>query len=189
MLFESGSRLDDKDKQIISEELSRMNTIITHLLDYTRPSEQARDICDIKRLIENVFLLLSHEFQKKKIVFINKSEKRELKIYADAVQIQQVLLNLLLNASEALTEKGEIVIEAHKAVNSSVEILIKDNGTGISEDVQKKLFVPFTTTKLKGLGLGLSIVKRIIDAHGGTIEIDSKPQQGTRVRICLPAGV
>jgi signal transduction histidine kinase len=189
MIFESGSRLDDKDKQIISEELSRMNTIITHLLDYTRPTEHIRESCDIKRLIDNVFLLLSHEFQKKKIVFTNKSDKSELKISADPVQIQQVLLNLLLNASEALTEKGEILIEAHKIAHSSIEILIKDNGTGITEDLQKKLFVPFTTTKPKGLGLGLSIVKRIIIAHGGTIDIESKPQKGTSVKICLPVGI
>jgi signal transduction histidine kinase len=186
MIFEAGSQLNEKDKMIISEELSRMNEIITQLLNYIKPREQVRENCDINRILDNVFLLLAHEFEKRKIDITNKSEKNELKICADPVQIQQVFLNLLLNASEALPDKGKIIISTRKLSNANLEITIKDNGMGIPEEVQKKLFVPFTTTKPKGLGLGLSIVKRIIMEHGGTIGIESKEKKGTSVRICLP---
>ncbi len=185
MIFESGDRLNDRDRAVISEELSRMNEIITRLLDFTRPKEAVRKPCRVQKSLQNALFLLSREFARKNIQIDAQFAETLPKILADPVQLQQVFLNLLLNASEAMPGGGKIEISVQPTAEN-LEISIRDNGIGLPEAVQKNLFVPFTTTKTTGLGLGLSIVKRIIDAHGGEIRMNSSADAGTHVTIRLP---
>ncbi len=185
MIFESGDRLNVRDREVISEELSRMNEIITRLLDFTRPKEAVREACRVQKSLQNALFLLAREFVRKNIQINTQFADSLPKILADPVQLQQVFLNLLLNASEAMPGGGKIDISVQPA-GEHLKISISDNGIGLPESVQKKLFVPFTTTKMTGLGLGLSIVKRIIDAHGGEIRMNSATDTGTRVTIRLP---
>ena len=185
MLFESGENLNDRDREVISEELHRMNKIITNLLDFTRSKENARERCRVRKILRNALILLERDFEKKQISVTADLAEGLPKILADPVQVQQVFLNLLLNASEAMINGGKIHIQT-QLVNNFVEIVICDNGPGLPQSVRRNLFTPFTTTKPKGLGLGLSIVKRIIDSHGGEIRLISEVGYGTEFTIRLP---
>ncbi|MEG1690732.1 MAG: ATP-binding protein, partial [Hafnia sp.] len=104
----------------------------------------------------------------------------------DASGLKQVFLNLLINAVQSIPAKGEISIETTRLTMEKIQITIKDTGGGMSDDVQKKIFMPFFTTKSQGTGLGLSIVQRIINDHSGDVIIESKIHQGTKVMIILP---
>jgi signal transduction histidine kinase len=188
MIFESGSALTNQDRRVISEELSRMNTIISHLLDYTRPKEVVHEPCDIQKSLENTLFLLAPQFEKKNIRVTTRFNTQDRLVLADSVQLQQVFLNLLLNACDAITSEGLIQIEC-RARMGNMEIAIDDNGKGIPEEIQQKLFVPFTTNKPKGLGLGLSIVHRILKAHNGSIDITSSNGTGTHVMVKIPTYV
>ncbi|RMI12814.1 MAG: GAF domain-containing protein, partial [Calditrichaeota bacterium] len=188
MLFDSGGALTEQDRQVIGEELNRMNTIVTHLLDYVRPREPAREPCSVNNSLENALLLMSHELEQKRIRVVRDLEEGLPKILADPVQLQQVFLNLLLNSAEALDDGGEIRLRTRSRSREQVEIVLEDTGPGLPEVVQQNLFAPFITTRPRGLGLGLSIVKRIIDAHRGSIRMENRREGGVAVTIRLPVG-
>ncbi|MGH7495528.1 MAG: ATP-binding protein [bacterium] len=187
MLFDSGIHFDERDRQVIRDEMSRMNRIITNLLDYSRCEDSHKEPCDLNLSLENALILLSHEFDKRKILISKALASGLPPVLADAVQLQQVILNLLINAIEASPEECRLSIRSSRRGDNHVAVTIEDSGCGMPQEIQKKLFVPFTTTKPKGLGLGLSIVKRIIDDHNGAIEIVSREEQGTSVKIVLAA--
>ncbi|TMQ60942.1 MAG: hypothetical protein E6K76_00325 [Candidatus Eisenbacteria bacterium] len=112
------------------------------------------------------------------------------KVLADTDQLQQVFLNLVQNAVQAIPNQGEVAIRARPVGNpplSRVEIEIADTGVGIEPDHLPHLFEPFYTTRPKGTGLGLFVAHGIVQRHGGSIEVVSAPGQGTRFRILLPA--
>ncbi len=186
MIFDTEGELNSRDREVIGEELQRMNTIIANLLDYTRPKDSVRELCKLNRILENTLLLVAHEFDKK-AVFVETNFAGNLpQIPADPVQLQQVFLNLLINSGEAMPNGGRIIIRTGPVEENMVEITIEDDGEGIPQEISRTLFTPFKTTKSKGLGLGLSIVKRIIDSHQGRLEIKSAPGAGTQVNIQLP---
>jgi len=108
---------------------------------------------------------------------------------ADRVQIQQVLLNLMRNAVEAMetSPKRELVVSATPAPNDMVTITVADTGAGIAPEVASQLFQPFVTTKRQGMGVGLSISRTIVEAHGGQIWVEPNPAGGTIFRFTLPA--
>ena len=114
-------------------------------------------------------------------------------IFADRIQVQQVLVNLLRNSMEALRTSGlqdrHITISSHKPNNQMVEIVVSDSGPGIPPHVLEQLFSRFTSTKGNGggMGIGLSISKRIIEAHGGTLSAENRPEGGASFRFTLPA--
>ena len=103
----------------------------------------------------------------------------------DKDQITQAVLNILLNSIEAVDKNGEIMIDV-KRVNDGIQLSISDNGKGISKENVDKIFEPFFTTKKSGTGIGLALVKKIIDMHNGKIAIESKEGEGTRFIISLP---
>jgi signal transduction histidine kinase len=112
------------------------------------------------------------------------------KVLADTDQLLQVLLNLVQNAVQAIPERGEVVIEVHpagKSPSSRVAIEVADSGAGITAEHLPHLFEPFYTTRPKGTGLGLFVAHGIVQRHGGSIEVESVPGQGTRFRVLLPA--
>jgi two-component system sensor kinase FixL len=113
-------------------------------------------------------------------------------VEVDAVQIQQVLVNLLRNAVDALGsdaphERRHLTVTTRKGPRKSVQFLVADNGPGISPDLSERLFDPFVTTKAKGMGMGLSVCRRLIEAHGGTIEVESCPGDGATFMFHLPS--
>jgi signal transduction histidine kinase len=103
----------------------------------------------------------------------------------DVEKMRRVFLNLIGNAIEAMPTGGKLVIRSEES-NGGVKVVFSDTGTGITEDRMTQLWRPFSTTKAKGMGLGLPISKRIVEAHGGSVSVESQPGKGTNVTVTLP---
>ena len=175
---------------IIVEESKRLNTIISDFLDFARPIQLILKHCDIEAIIDKTVHHLSQQFSDHDII-VNKEIAHPIpEINADAEKLHQALLNLLINAFQAMPNGGTITIAVHRKKSDSprhpITIYINDNGPGIDDAALKKIWNPFFTTKEKGTGLGLGIVKNIIESHQGEIDLFNGTQGGTTVEITLP---
>ena len=190
---------DEQDKERyemfsgVINEVDRINEILQDLLSFSRPREPRKEQTKLTEIFNRVFLLVSNMVRKKGIQVEYYCEEEEPKIQADPAQLEQVFLNLVMNAAESLDKGGEITISLINTQRSEdrnqsegYQINIEDNGPGIREEELEKIFDPFYTTKPHGTGLGLSIVYGIINKHGGDIGIESKVSEGTTVKIRLP---
>jgi len=183
----------DKDLlEMIVGQSERLDRIISDFLDFAYPSEPSFSLQDVRDVIKNTLFLLTQDSR-----FTDQVEIKEVyesvlpKVYIDPDLIHQVLWNLLINALEAMPEGGQIKVMARKAnvfLRDAVEVVISDTGKGIPSHELDKVFEPFFTTKSEGTGLGLAVVQRIIDDHGGTIDAESKEGKGTIFYIKLPVG-
>ena len=180
----SGEDMRKEDIAVIENEIERINQIIKQFLDFARPSQPKKETLDVNGLLEDTLLLISHEL-KEHDIHIERSFFSIPAVSADRDQIRQVFLNLILNAMQAMSDGGRLVISTCVHENE-VRIDFKDEGDGIPEPIRKKLFEPFFTTKEEGIGLGLSITKRIIDAHRGRIIVESVEGKGSLFVITLP---
>ena len=174
----------------IVKEVDRMERLLKDLLKFARPPQPQLENTNINRLLEytlkNVELSTSRTAPEK-VRFIQKFDERQPLIELDAAQLQQVFLNIYLNAVEAFSGPGQITTRTRLLEEEGkVQIDIEDNGPGIAETALENIFTPFFTTKSKGTGLGLSICRRLIDQHKGTIHALSKPDKGTHFIITLP---
>jgi len=181
-----------KALNIIYTETKRCEKIIKDLLQFARPSEAAFGPTEVRRVIEETIQLVDNHFYKQKIEAGVLIEENLPSIHADRQQLQQVLVNLYLNAIDAMPEGGALTVEARLGAAApgtpgEAIVSVADTGFGIGPEDLPKIFQPFFTAKKKtGLGLGLSICQRIIKNHGGRIEVESRPAQGTTFRIYLP---
>ena len=188
-------RFDDAEfreqfTSIAISEIDRIVCIVSDLLNFAKSSEPEFAQVDIRKLIDEVILLLSVRTDESGIVVVKKFPEHIPSVYGDTSQLKQLLLNLLLNSLEAAQKGGAITVSLttgnHGLGVESVIIKITDTGTGIESDNLLHIFEPFFTTKGKGTGLGLSICKRIVSRHGGNIFVDSVHKQGTTVTVELP---
>ncbi len=176
---------------IVVRETDRLNTIITEFLEYARPqTAQSEQILLLPILDETITLLKnSRDFREGITIRVNVGPQVAIK--GDAQRMRQVFWNLLINSCQAMPGGGEISVNALPRPSiddaESYEIVIQDTGNGIAGEYIDRIFNPFFTTKTGGTGLGLAIVDRIIEDHGGTIDVESAIGKGTRFRIKLPA--
>jgi PAS domain S-box-containing protein len=175
--------------KIIDEETRRCQKIIQELLQFARP--RSADFCptDVKQAIDKTMNMVTNRLYKQKIETNVLIDNNLPLISADPQQLEQVLVNLFLNAIDAMPNGGNITVEAmlKAVVPPTVAIAVTDTGNGIDETDLSKIFQPFFSAKKgKGIGLGLSICDRIIQNHGGTISVESKPGEGTSFQIHLP---
>ncbi len=172
---------------IIEKEAARLSDLTSSFLLYGRPERKLPQRIRLKAEISAALILLRQR-KKLKQADVEIDIPEELEIQADGDMLRQVMINILLNAFQALPPKGgKITISAWKE-GKDVCIEIRDNGSGITKESLKKIFNPFFTTKAEGTGLGLSIVHRIVTEFGGKINVDSAPEKGTSFLITLPAG-
>ncbi|VVB85344.1 Methanogenesis regulatory histidine kinase FilI [uncultured archaeon] len=186
MLLNKSKDENTKGKlRVIADEANRAALIVKGLLDFARQSEFKMESIDINKEIDNVLIILNPQL---KDIEVKTSFKPLPYIFADRGQIQQVLMNLLKNSIQSITENGEIIVKT-LAKHDHVEISISDNGCGITRKDLDKIFDPFFTTKEpgEGTGLGLSISYGIIKNHKGSIEVESEVGNGTTFTIKLPA--
>ncbi len=169
---------------VITEESIRLNRIVTEFLDFARPHALNLREFDLKEIINKNIEFLKPELEKKGISVENNLDGRSHIIEADQDLLHRVMMNLIINAIHAIPGEGRIFINIAEE-KGSYNIEIKDTGSGISEENMKKIFNPFFTTKQKGSGLGLPIVRKIIEGHGGQIDIESTEGNGTSVMIRL----
>lgn len=176
---------DNKIPDIIVEESGRLNDIITDFLNFARPKEPDRLPCQVEQVLEKNLTFLASELEQNGYRVETTVSPVVPSIKADSNMLYQAFLNIIINATHAMPGGGLIKIDIQGG-GDTILVRFKDHGSGIPEDVLAKIWDPFFTTKEKGTGLGLGIVKNIIEAHNGTIEIAGVPDKGTEVVITLP---
>lgn len=190
-------KMDAGERQPLEEHLStarkeiqRLDSILKQFLQAIRPSTLRREKVELAELCRDVLKLLEPELTERGIRVVLDLEPDIPLLDLDAVQMQQVFHNVLRNAAQAITTDADGCITVRMASNDyEVQVLISDNGIGISPEQMGTMFEPYRSTKEGGTGLGLLIVRRIIREHGGEMEIESREGSGTRVSLFLPLAV
>jgi signal transduction histidine kinase len=170
---------------IIREEADRLNTIITDFLNFARPRTPNLSLCRVDRIIDKNITFLAPQIQSGGYTIGRRFAETVPEIHADADMLYQAFLNILINAMQAMPDNGSILVVVDNQDNM-VNVSIEDSGPGIPAELAEKIWDPFFTTKDKGTGLGLGIVKNIVKSHNGNIVIENLPAGGTRVAINLP---
>jgi signal transduction histidine kinase len=190
----------------IIRQVDRLNDILKEFFAYARLPKPKRSSCSLFGIIQEVKALVEKSLQDRRVALFEDYQPGMADLYVDPDQIQQVILNLLLNAAEAIGQGGEISLAARLARNHDLVIFghqnprligrtdlammtFRDNGPGMRQDVVERIFEPFFTTKTGGTGLGLSIVHRIVEANDGAIFVNSGEGVGTVFTLFLPVGL
>ncbi len=177
---------------LIEEQVERVNRVATDLLGLARPLEPVFHPGNLKKVVHQALWDTQQALSDKQIRVNLKLPSEVPEIPLDEKQVEQALVNLILNAVDAMEPGGELTLEL-KTVGGAdgqqgqfVQLIVGDNGCGIPANLKEQIFQPFFTTKLKGTGLGLTIVKKIVEHHQGRIDIDSREKQGTRIVLHFP---
>jgi two-component system, NtrC family, sensor kinase len=187
-LSEAKKELMLKQLKLIESETRRCGEIVKGLLDFSRKDQEGFEPRQLHEILEETYDLMTHSIKIANISFLKDFSARNDLIYCSPNQIKQACVAILVNASEAVHENGEICIKTSNAGEDKIKIEISDNGIGISAEILPHIFEPFFSTKLEthGIGLGLAIVYGIIQSHKGKMQVKSEPGQGTVISIILP---
>ncbi|MFZ5928175.1 MAG: ATP-binding protein [Acidobacteriota bacterium] len=170
---------------IMKKECRRLKRLLSDLLDFARPRPPRIQPVGITRIVESVVSLAGPVAERCGITIRPAIPADLPDIECDAEQLQQVILNLALNAIQAMPEGGCVTLAAHKQ-DSQIVVLVKDEGCGIPSEDLDKIFDPFYTTKENGTGLGLSVAHQIVKQHGGAITVEANPDKGMTFAVVLP---
>ncbi len=179
---------DDPNKPILQEmmvQMERMNLAVNDLLSYARPAPPRFDRTDLNGIIDRTVSIMSSQARKKNVTVDLSLEKELPPLTADRKLLQQLLWNVILNALQA-TDEGGMVSVSTASENGSVRVTVRDTGKGIPPSERENIFRPFYTTKHQGTGLGLTISRRIVEQHHGTISLESGDPSGTTCSVSLP---
>jgi two-component system, NtrC family, sensor kinase len=175
---------------LISSETSRVGRIVSDLLAFSRRSKPQHAPADLNKLIHTTLGLADHKLKLMSAASVLNLQENLPQIECDASQIQQVILNLVMNAAEAMKSRGggTVTIRTRLENADELELSVQDTGEGIAAENLSKIFDPFFTTKAdaKGVGLGLAVVYGIVKAHDGDVEVTSKRNEGTTFKVTLP---
>jgi two-component system NtrC family sensor kinase len=182
---------DAEDMDLVIRETKRCASIIRRLLDFAREKPPEKKFADLNQIIEDTARLVERPANLRDIAVTLDLDRALPQVWIDPDQIKQVVMNLLVNAQHAIDGEGSIVVGTRRLPQPGgvpmVEFSVTDTGCGIPEENFRRIFDPFFTTKLgSGTGLGLSVSHGIVDAHGGTIEVESKVGAGSTFRVRLP---
>ncbi len=196
--LKSDLTLEEEDRDILSrviDEIKRIEALMRTLLSYARPPKPQFDLLEIGKVLDRAITNAGysirgqslHSGNANNIEFVKDYDGNLPPILADPAQLQQVFLNLLLNAVEIMPEGGTVRVKTfHEIGIDSVQVEISDSGPGFDDGVIDKIFTPFYTTKPRGTGLGLAICKRLVEQHGGTMIAGNDPEGGARFTVTLP---
>ncbi|MEN6321597.1 MAG: ATP-binding protein [Syntrophaceae bacterium] len=180
---------DRQTAEIMIQEVERLNRVIGQLLEFARPMDINRKWSSLQEIIRHTLKIIEGQVKEKNIKIDVNIGAEPGNVFIDPDKINQVLLNLYLNAIGAMEQGGSLGVTLCKHSERMVRIDISDTGTGIDEENLPHIFDPYFTTKPAGTGLGLAIVYRIVEAHGGEIRVESKSRKGTTVSVFLPVGL
>jgi two-component system sensor histidine kinase PilS (NtrC family) len=186
-LLTAGAGLPEKDRRllkIVQREAERLELLLRDFLSYARPTEPRLRPLSLRELVEEVTTLLRPTLPPRGIA-LEVELGADARVRADGGQLKQVLWNLLANAVDATPEGGRVRVALSRNGSEAV-VAIADTGAGISSEDLPRIFTPFFTTKERGTGLGLAIVHRIVEAHGGTIQVQSAPGEGSTFMLAMP---
>jgi signal transduction histidine kinase len=181
LLARSASHNDPMAKElaeIISVEVDRTNSLVTRFLDFARPLEPRREPTDVTTVIDRAVA-------RSRVAVVRDYDTSLPRLAIDPELMEQVFLNLVTNASQASAPDAPITIRTRE-VEEQAEVSVTDHGCGIPADKIETIFNPFVTTKQNGVGLGLAIVAKIVDGHGGKMAVESEPGKGSTFRVLLP---
>jgi signal transduction histidine kinase len=170
---------------LVQGEVRRLNGIVEEFLSLARPIQLRPEPVQVVGLLDEIRRLVEPQAGRAGIVIEQTTPAGLPDLRADRDRIKQVLLNLVLNATEAMPSGGRLTLGA-AASATALALTVTDTGGGIPPELLPRIFEPYVTTKAKGLGLGLAIARRIVEAHGGRIDAESGARQGTRFRVTLP---
>jgi len=173
---------------IIIEEVKRLEEILVNITDFGKPSTLEKIDTQICEIMESTCVLMENYFEEKSINVRKEFDVDVPEISVDPRQIKQVFLNILMNAVEAMPDGGDLDIKIRSGTES-IEIEIVDSGESMPEKVLQNIFDPFFTTKPDGTGVGLSVSLKIVENHGGNIDVKSMPGKGTTIIITLPVNI
>jgi two-component system NtrC family sensor kinase len=184
----------DQKRVILDEvlvQVERMDKAVRNLLSFARPPDPKMSLADINELISRLLDFLAPQFARNLIVVDRKLSSGLPWLTLDPDLMQQALINIALNAIQAMPDGGKFVVETRAVIpdgqsSGFIEVLCSDTGKGISPDNLSRIFNPFYTTRQQGTGLGLSITQRIVEQHGGLIGVTSSPEKGTTFTLSFP---
>jgi len=196
-----GEEEQERLRRIVLREIERLDGLISDFLSYARPAPAKPQELGLREIVDEVIGMFS--MARPPGLELRVEVESDLRVEADPRQLRQILWNLLRNAAQAVAGPGSIGISArivpeasqerhgrrrkgNEEGSAAVEICVSDTGPGIASEHLDRIFDPFFTTKRDGTGLGLSLVHRIVEAHEGTLQVESRPGEGARFRICLP---
>ncbi len=184
------SSTQKEDFDVISEEIRHIDTIVQNFLEFSRPPKLKIQKVSPSDVVDMAIQLLHHRIESYGVSVELMRVRRLPEVDGDPEQLKEVLVNLIVNACEAMGDGGRILISEEEGVTEPMGrvavIRVSDNGPGIPETLREKIFQPFFTTKEEGTGLGLSIAARIIENHQGCINVKCRPNKGTTFIITLP---
>lgn len=179
-----------EDLNIVTEKLDRINHIVEQTLSLARSGEARHKPCNLNKTVEDLLMFLGYKLRKAGIEVRTKLDNKLPEITADPGQIQQVCLNLMVNAMEAMGGGGKLSVRTRLAsdrrIGPCVRVDITDTGRGISSDIQDQMFEAFYTTREEGTGLGLFISNKLVKRHNGSIKVRSTEGKGTTFTVTLP---
>lgn len=179
-----------EDFQVISEEIVHIDSLVQSFLEFSRPPKLRMQMISPSEIVDLALKLMTHRLESYQVSVQVERHERLPVVRADPDRLKEVLVNIMVNACEAMKGGGAIVIREEEALDASLGqvavVRIRDNGPGIEEDLRARIFEPFFTTKEEGSGLGLSIAVRIVEEHGGRLNLESRKGQGAEFSLILP---
>jgi len=171
---------------VVRAQALRMRVIVDDLLSYSRKKPTRMDVVDINSVLKTISPLVAYYPEFKNILWKEEFSNDAPKVKGDFNQLQEVFLNISTNACHSMPEGGTLTMRSFNLNKDTVRIIIEDTGLGIKTENLSKIFIPFFTTKDNGTGLGLSLCKSIVEAHGGNISVESALDKGTAFKVDLP---
>lgn len=173
-----------------TEQAHRASDIIRNLREFVSKGDNHKELLELDRVIRGIIILLKYEVQEAGVKIEYYPDCQTCKVMVDKIQIDQVLTNMVRNSVEAIRHakitKGQIALHTHLLPNDKVEVTVADNGPGIDADMAGKIFAPFQTSKETGMGIGLSLSRRIVEAHGGKLWVEEDYKNGALFGFELP---
>ncbi|HET6879855.1 MAG TPA: ATP-binding protein [Pirellulales bacterium] len=185
---QTAASADAERLKVVEQEIARMETTIKELLDFARPPKLRRVRHDVRETLQRALTLAAGRAQQGKVLIEEQLGSAPAMVDADPQQLDQVFVNLLLNAVEAMANGGSlhVTIDRPDKGHGMLRIVFRDTGTGIPDEVMVRLFEPFVTSKERGIGLGLAISRRIMQEHGGSLTASNPPPGGAMFVVELP---
>jgi signal transduction histidine kinase len=169
--------------------VNRLNSLVTRFLDFARPSRLELRSVQLSAIVDHVLESVQHQHPDAQVTVERSYDPVTPDVQVDAQLCEQIFVNLITNAYEAMDGRGRLRISIAPEVQymrPGVAVIVEDSGPGVPAESREQIFNPFFTSKKEGVGLGLSIVAKIIDDHRGSIRLESPPGQGARFHVFLP---
>ncbi len=178
-----------RDQAIIEEKLDHLESIVGRVLNFAKSSDDVHTRCSLRQIVQNTMLLMRLKLEQCRVRLSYEEPERPLTVEGSPGQLEQVVLNLIFNAVQAMPNGGDLHVELTSVTRQSVawaELTITDTGCGIPDEIRERIFDSFLTGRHEGTGLGMAIVKRIVDSHHGNVEVLRSDASGTSIRLQLP---